>query len=388
MLEIINLDDLSEAAALTILSVDEKVASSSSPSVSASSPSPFQVSAVSQSVPPGQWVKMFTKFEDLHYNLRQPDSSVKFEDGAIVATKATSLHLSKPGTPGIVKNGGWRAPIRKGTTFEMRARDTHTPKEQLYAMDPNRVAFIERKDGAMIPAAMACTARDSRQPQHMWELAAMGGRIIARCDSKLVCAQEDNRVAEGRLMLANFTGTIRDIEAINLNGLSEGEALRLLGVDEKGNDLRGVGGEADGTGEGGGCDHRHPGIEGNLRWGDPSCYLEPQDEGYNHTLRTNMPTFQYNTRQNPHGGYTASAVKGRPISDSELLNHIATEAGTTPAISEAVIRSFTHYITHCSAGCIHANNFLGLLRFFPTCGGSSPSPDGFQTRRTSTRTSP
>lgn len=144
----------------------------------------------------------------------------------------------------------------------------------------------------------------------------------------------------------------------------------------------------------------------NLRWGDPSYYLEPGDPGFvpydtppaappvkrkkpfrrkakpqnnattilNHT----MPTFQYNTRQNPHGGYTTSAVKGQAISDSELLNHIATEAGTTAAITEAVLRGFVHHITHCTAGCIYSNNFLGLLRFFPTSGGSSPSPDGFQ----------
>lgn len=35
------------------------------------------------------------------------------------------------------------------------------------------------------------------------------------------------------------TRPIRDIEVINLGGLPEAEALRLLGVDEQGNDLRG-----------------------------------------------------------------------------------------------------------------------------------------------------
>ncbi len=37
---------------------------------------------------------------------------------------------------------------------------------------------------------------------------------------------------------------VRDIEVINLDGLPEAEALRLLGVDEKGNDLRGKTGAA------------------------------------------------------------------------------------------------------------------------------------------------
>lgn len=144
----------------------------------------------------------------------------------------------------------------------------------------------------------------------------------------------------------------------------------------------------------------------NLRWGDPSYYMEPGDEGFvpydtppatppvqrkkpfrrrakpqtNATTNqaNTMSTFQYNTRQNPHGGYTTSAVKGQPISDTDLLNHIATEAGTTPAITEAVLRGFIHHITTCSAGCTYSNNFLGLLRFFPTSGGSSPDPDAFQ----------
>lgn len=91
-----------------------------------------------------------------------------------------------------------------------------------------------------------------------------------------------------------------------------------------------------------------------------------------------MPTFKYHTRQGSQGGYTTSAVKDQPIPDADLLNHIATEAGTTPQVAEAVLRGFVHHITHCSAGCVYSNNFLGLLRFSPTSGGSSLSPDGFQ----------
>jgi hypothetical protein len=143
----------------------------------------------------------------------------------------------------------------------------------------------------------------------------------------------------------------------------------------------------------------------NLRWGNPSFYLEPGDPGYvaypapvpeppvkkkpfrrrakltnNETTytTTTMPAFKYNTRQGSQGGYTTSAVKDQPIGDTELLTHIATEAATTPQIAEAVLRGFVQHITTCSAGCIYSNNFLGLLRFFPTSGGSSPAPDGFQ----------
>ena len=144
----------------------------------------------------------------------------------------------------------------------------------------------------------------------------------------------------------------------------------------------------------------------NLRWGSPSYYLEPGDPGFvpyptpapapsakkkkvfrrktkpqtdNPTYIPNpMPTFKYNTRQGSQGGYTTSAVKDQPIPDADLLGLIATQAATTPEIAEAVIRALVHHITACSAGCVYSNGFLGLLRFAPTSGGNSPSPDGFQ----------
>ncbi|MCB1093032.1 MAG: hypothetical protein KDL87_15955, partial [Verrucomicrobiae bacterium] len=144
----------------------------------------------------------------------------------------------------------------------------------------------------------------------------------------------------------------------------------------------------------------------NLRWGDPAYYLEPGDEGFvpydtppvtkpvkrrkpfrrRAKPQTNatpyqpntMPTFKYNTRQNSQGGFTTSAVKESPISDADFLNLVATEAGATPEVTEAVLRGFVKHITGCSSGCTYSNNFLGLLRFFPTSGGSSPDPNGFQ----------
>lgn len=110
---------------------------------------------------------------------------------------------------------------------------------------------------------------------------------------------------------------------------------------------------------------------------------KPQNDETNEPT-TIMSTFQYNTRQNSQGGYTTSAVKAQVIGDTELLNFIATEAGTTLENAEAVMRGFVRQVTLCSAGCSYNNNFLGLLRFFPTSGGSSPTPDGFFTmRRTS-----
>jgi hypothetical protein len=90
-----------------------------------------------------------------------------------------------------------------------------------------------------------------------------------------------------------------------------------------------------------------------------------------------MSNFQYQTRQNPQGGFTTSVVLGEPVPDSVLLASIATRANTTPEIAEAVIRALVAEILGCGCGSHFARRFLGILSFQPTSGGSAPSPDGF-----------
>lgn len=143
----------------------------------------------------------------------------------------------------------------------------------------------------------------------------------------------------------------------------------------------------------------------NLRWGDPSYYLEPGDPGFvpypapapkpapkkpkpfrrktaprpDNPPNTTpaMPTFKYHTRQNPNGGFTTSVALGEPVPDSVLLAGIATRANTTPEIAEAVIRALVAEMLGCGCGSHFARRFLGILSFQPTSGGSAPSPDAF-----------
>ncbi|MDP1586679.1 MAG: hypothetical protein Q8M07_02950, partial [Prosthecobacter sp.] len=68
----IPLDGLSEAETLKILGVDEKGNDLRGKNATASA-----------AVPPGQWVKLFTKAEDLPAELRNPARGVKWEDGWI-----------------------------------------------------------------------------------------------------------------------------------------------------------------------------------------------------------------------------------------------------------------------------------------------------------------
>lgn len=77
---------------------------------------------------------------------------------------------------------------------------------------------------------------DVKQP-HTSELAVIGSRLYARMNGKLVTVTDD-RIADGMPGFLVRKASIRDVEVINLDGLSEAEALKIIGVDEKGNDVR------------------------------------------------------------------------------------------------------------------------------------------------------
>jgi hypothetical protein len=66
----------------------------------------------------------------------------------------------------------------------------------------------------------------------------VGDRLIWRIDDGILQITQNSEHKEG-LLSYNGGEDIRDIEVINLDGLPEAEALRLLGVDEQGKDLRG-----------------------------------------------------------------------------------------------------------------------------------------------------
>ena len=73
--------------------------------------------------------------------------------------------------------------------------------------------------------------------EHIVEFCVVGDRAICRFDDLPKVIQFSGDYATGAVSLGG-SEDIRDIEVINLDGLSEAEALRILGVDEKGNDLR------------------------------------------------------------------------------------------------------------------------------------------------------
>lgn len=143
----------------------------------------------------------------------------------------------------------------------------------------------------------------------------------------------------------------------------------------------------------------------NLRWGDPAYYLEPGDPGFvpydtpaparpkkagkpfrrklkptdenpNQPTRK-MSTFQYNVAPNSNGGFTTRPVLGTAADTTALLAAIGASAGVEPAQAEAVLRAFFAKVLACAGGCEWSPNFLDLVTFRPTSGGSKPLPDDF-----------
>jgi serine/threonine protein kinase len=199
-IEVINLDGLSEAEALKILGVDEKgndlrkpaAVAATAPAPSASKSPPLPVSASSDKFPPGQWVKVFTTFEDLPEDLRKPDSGVKFEDGWIDQT-------SRSGGKGInfgqlrVQNVGVRAVIDYSNNEEawlgIRTSDPQAVIEAAYSTKTREfgIRIIDRDktpDGWHHAVRERIASAVGRKA--MIEIGAVGDRVIAHLDSRLL----------------------------------------------------------------------------------------------------------------------------------------------------------------------------------------------------------
>lgn len=91
-----------------------------------------------------------------------------------------------------------------------------------------------------------------------------------------------------------------------------------------------------------------------------------------------MPTFKFTVSPKSTGGFRANAVLGGQINEASLVAAIATATGVDAEKVPLVIKSFLAYLRNCANGCDWATALFGELSVRPTCGGSQPTPDGFQ----------
>lgn len=231
--EVMNLDGLSEAEALKLAGVDAK---GNDLRHAVAVPPPATAPSVANRYPVGQWTPVFVQFADLPEAMRQPDSGVTFDNGWIVAAGTKKFYLTLAPTGAPKHNWGWRARFKDGATFEMRVRDQTAGVEQFYATSGSNIGHLVRSNGRNKWSSLLETPKMSTR-ERVVTFAAVGSHIVLRREGEPLLYARNERTTVGTLSLAYLKGAVRDIEVINLDGLPEAEALRLLGVDENGGDL-------------------------------------------------------------------------------------------------------------------------------------------------------
>lgn len=225
------------------------------------------------SFPAGQWVKVLstqTEMEADPVNRYKLKEGVRFVDGWMDATgceEAPSLQMT--GLAG--KNHGVRlrgkigaAPEKwKGFTIMVRtgkpgSEDRFAYQFALGRLDTTKPFLLvshysfRSKMGeplAQVPLDPPLEAGD----EFKMEFYVIGEKLIARFNDRYLPIASDSRLSSGEVFIQN-SQFIRDLEGINLDGLTEAEAIRLIGfegsdpvaVSPKPGRLRAAGTSADG----------------------------------------------------------------------------------------------------------------------------------------------
>lgn len=133
----------------------------------------------------------------------------------------------------------------------------------------------------------------------------------------------------------------------------------------------------------------------NIRWSDPSYYLEPHDEGFipygpetvkpkpkraakfsvsQLNLPPNMQPFRYLIYL-IKGIFTAKPALRDAMPEGEYLDTLATRSGLTRAQVEGLITAQSALHVELARQGIPVDFILKRFRVMPTCGGSYTSPD-------------
>ncbi len=237
-IEVMNLEGMSEAEALEKLGLDADWRALQAPQPDTADPkAPSPVTdAGKETPPPGQWVKI--NYEDLQEGTR---SKLKVEDGWM-SPIPKPLSIVFPLSLVSSTNQGIRVrcKLSPDSPFipEFKLRSTKTDSLSLSRSFATRTDKISHSGSVSTMLATGQFELVGQPSEMVVEFAAVNERVFARFDGRLSLVASDERPEEGAIAIWNAQGPFRDIEVINLDGLPEAEALRILGVDEKGKDLR------------------------------------------------------------------------------------------------------------------------------------------------------
>jgi Leucine-rich repeat (LRR) protein len=234
-IEVINLDGLPETEALKMLGVEEQGRDPRQPAPAVAE------TATPASFPAGRWVKLLTPGSVL------PEGAI-WENQWIVTDGAMLPLLVRPAKASFT-NAAFRATIKKEPSggrgiLAIRHQDKGG-KQDFRAFqvpqvlsNPAKIDIQTSVNGTQTLQTLAQGSVDVGDGQaRTMEFAAVGDRVLLRINGMTVARAKDDKPQAGEMMLSEFKGRIRDIEIINLDGLPEAEALKILGMDGEGNDL-------------------------------------------------------------------------------------------------------------------------------------------------------
>ncbi len=213
--------------------------------VSSSLPSP----PVSQSPPP-TWRKAITRFEDVPAAERAK-GTLRWQDGWLEPTSATqsppSIIVSGP----KVRNGGIRVRGRMSPDIPFRTLGSVFLHRTTGADASNQV-YRANAIGAQTSVLSLTLANEKTKAQeelarlplplprplvpgdeYELELIAIGDQLHVRLNDERLPVVTDIRLKEGSMGL-HCIHPMRDVEVINLDGLSEAEARKAAGVEDEG----------------------------------------------------------------------------------------------------------------------------------------------------------
>jgi hypothetical protein len=193
--------------------------------------------------PPGQWVKRFTDKSEI--GQQWFDWGTTWQDGWIKGRSngGDSIVLAAANARG--QNWGVRARYRwdSGGKAEACLRwdgvaATNTVTQYLFRVEPGRAYFLrtkgkgEQNGSDTFPLNTPVSISLTVGQEFTLEAFVIGDTLYGRVDGKLITAKTEGILTEGTFQLAASVCPYRDLEFINLDGLSEAEALKAAGLEK------------------------------------------------------------------------------------------------------------------------------------------------------------
>jgi len=229
--ELINLDHLSEDEALKVLGVDSAV-----PAIAPAPPQPAWVPMYRQAA---ELAPLFGKPQALYLDfqshaalVQDPASGLKLADGWLTPNITTHVKLPLPSA----RNAGVRLRVQMSeptvsASIWLRGVD-HGAVYAASWRGINRYFSTASKAAEFLAERKNLVAKKPGESFTL-EFYAIGQDLIYRCDGEVIRVREPGEDrAIGTLNHLMIRNPVNDIEFINLDDLSEAEALKLAGVSE------------------------------------------------------------------------------------------------------------------------------------------------------------